>query len=601
MAAEYVSLRNIKFLLHDVHGVSDLAQFPYYSEYDDESIDMIVDTIKELADTYFFPYLEECDRHGVTYENGTVKVHPQVLQVMKNLGENGWIGAAYSADVGGMQLPHMVAILLEYMFAAANNNLNGYPGLTAGAAGLVISFASDELKKTYVEKMLSGRWQGTMALTEPHAGSSLSDITTTASPNDDGSYQIKGTKTFISSGDYEGIENVVHLTLAKIEGAPAGVKGISLFVVPKKRPTANGKLEPNGVVTAGIFHKLGQKGYVTTQLSMGDDDDCRGWLVGKPHYGLAYMFQMMNASRISVGCNAAGIVSAAYHASLEYARDRIQGRRLNNKDLTVPQTEIINHPDIRRMLFMQKSISEGALSLVLQCTRYEDLHHVTDGEEKENNWLLLELLTPLVKTFPADVGMQAVSNGLQVLGGSGFCDDYPLEQYYRDIRIMSIYEGTTGIQSLDLLGRKMQIKEGKAFKLFLGEVQKTIGEAMAIADLQKHAEQLKSAVEKLVGVAKHLGKIAATGDIELSLADATLYQQMFSLVAVAWQWLKQGIAAHGALKHQSKAEDDLKFYQSKIQTLRYYYVYELPEIDRLAQTMTSGERLTVQGDMDLLV
>lgn len=601
MAAEYVSLRNIKFLLHDVHGVSDLAQFPYYSEYDDESIDMIVDTIKELADTYFFPYLEECDRHGVTYENGTVKAHPQVLQVMKNLGENGWIGAAYSADVGGMQLPHMVAILLEYMFAAANNNLNGYPGLTAGAAGLVISFASDELKKTYVEKMLSGRWQGTMALTEPHAGSSLSDITTTASPNDDGSYQIKGTKTFISSGDYEGIENVVHLTLAKIEGAPAGVKGISLFVVPKKRPTANGKLEPNGVVTAGIFHKLGQKGYVTTQLSMGDDDDCRGWLVGKPHYGLAYMFQMMNASRISVGCNAAGIVSAAYHASLEYARDRIQGRRLNNKDLTVPQTEIINHPDIRRMLFMQKSISEGALSLVLQCTRYEDLHHVTDGEEKENNWLLLELLTPLVKTFPADVGMQAVSNGLQVLGGSGFCDDYPLEQYYRDIRIMSIYEGTTGIQSLDLLGRKMQIKEGKAFKLFLGEVQKTIGEAMAIADLQKHAEQLKSAVEKLVGVAKHLGKIAATGDIELSLADATLYQQMFSLVAVAWQWLKQGIAAHGALKHQSKAEDDLKFYQSKIQTLHYYYVYELPEIDRLAQTMTSGERLTVQGDMDLLV
>ncbi len=601
MALQYVDMSNIKFLLHEVHKVGDLARYPEYSEYDDDSISMIVETLKELADTYLFPYLEECDRTGVKYENGKVTVHPQVVKVMKMMGENGWIGAPYPVEAGGMQLPHMVAILNEFIFAAANNNLNGYPSLTMGAAGLIISFANDALKETYLEKMLTGKWQGTMALTEPQAGSSLSDITTTAIPTEDGHYKIKGTKTFISAGDYEGIENIVHLTLAKIEGAPTGAKGISLFVIPQKRPAAGGKLEPNGVATAGVFHKLGQRGYVTVQLALGDDDNCHGWLVGKPHHGLAYMFQMMNASRISVGTHAAAITSAAYHASLEFARERVQGRRWNERDLTLPQTEIINHPDIRRMLFMQKAVAEGGLSLVLQCTRYEDLHHVSEGEEKEKYDLLLELLTPLVKTFPADAGLQAVSNGLQVLGGSGFCEDYPLEQYYRDIRIMSIYEGTTGIQSLDLLGRKVQLQQGKAFKLFLAETQQTIAAAAEIPALQKYAGQLKSEVENLVGVTKHLGKIAATGDIELFLADATPYQQMFSLIAIAWQWLKQGIVASSVLQAGEKSGDDLIFYESKIHTMKYFFVYQLPETRALTTSITSGEKLTVLGDKDLLI
>lgn len=600
MASEYVNMQDIKFQLHDVHQVGELAKYPKYAEYDDASIEMIVDTLKELADTYFFPYFEACDRTGVHYENGKVTVPQQVLKVMQMMGENGWIGAAYPAEFGGMQLPHMVSILIEYIFAAANNNLNGYPSLTAGAAGLIISFGNDDLKKTYLEKMLSGKWQGTMALTEPQAGSSLSDITTTAVPTDQGYYKIKGTKTFISSGDYEGIENVVHLALARIEGAPAGAKGISLFVVPKKRPDENGKLVPNDVVTASVFHKLGQRGYVTVQLAIGDDDNCHGWLVGKPHHGLAYMFQMMNASRISVGTNAAAVTVAAYHASLEYARERTQGRRWNERDLTLPQTEIVNHPDIRRMLFKQKAIAEGGLSLVLQCTRYEDLYRVSEEEEKQKYHLLLELLTPLVKTFPADAGLEAVSNGLQVLGGSGFCEDYPLEQYYRDIRIMSIYEGTTGIQSLDLLGRKVQLEQGKAFKLFLGETQETIAAAADLQPLQKYAAELKSAAESLVAVTKHLGKIAATGDIELFLADATPYQQMFSLVAIAWQWLKQGIVANAAIQAGNKSDEELTFYEGKIHTMRFFFVYELPMIKALAATITSEENLTVLREKDLL-
>lgn len=592
MASEYVDMRNLKFLVNEVHRAAELTEFPYFADHESETLDMMLDAAKQLADDYMFPFLEECDRFGVLFEDGKVTVHPQVAKVMKAMGENGWIGSTFSYEDGGMQLPHMIAFVAEYIFEAANNNLTGYPGLTGGAARLIVSFGSDELKETYVPNMMAGKWQGTMALTEPQAGSSLSDITTSATPQKDGSYKIQGTKIFISSGDYESTENVVHLMLARIDGAPKGTKGISLFVVPKHR-LENDQLVANDVITAGIFHKMGQNGYVTTHLSMGDSDNCYGYLVGEAHRGLSYMFQMMNGARIAVGIGASSIASAAYHASLQYANERPQGRRWKDRSLEQPQTLIINHPDIRRMLLTQRAISEGAISLAVQCARYSDLMHVSDGDEKKKYDMLLEILTPVCKTYPSEEGIRSVSNGIQILGGYGYCKDFPLEQYYRDIRIMALYEGTTGIQSLDLLGRKVVMENGAAFRLLMGEIQETLQAAGVVKSLEKYCQSLGKELKRLADVTKHLAAIAQKGDVELFLSDATVYMELFGLVSVAWQWLKQGLISEQALSNVALSEGEQQFYQGKIHVMKFFFVYELPRSAGLAETLLSAESLTV--------
>jgi butyryl-CoA dehydrogenase len=374
--------------------------------------------------------------------------------------------------------------------------------------------------ETYVPQMFSGEWQGTMALTEPQAGSSLADITTTAEPTDQGYYKVKGQKIFISAGDHDGVDNVIHLLLAKIKGAPAGVKGISLLTVPQKR-LENGQLVSNDVNTAGIYHKLGYRGAPITQLSMGENGDCRGFLVGEPHKGLIYMFQMMNEARIDVGLGAAAIASAAYYASLEYAQQRPQGRRLTSKDPTQPQIPIIQHADIKRMLLFQRAVVEGSMSLIMQCALYADLGRVLTGEEKEKYELLLDLLTPVAKSYPSEMGIPSVSAGLQILGGYGYCDEFPLEQFYRDARIHPIHEGTTGIQGITLLGRNVTMKNGAALKLFLAEVQGTIKKAEEIGELKPYAQELKSALDRLTKVTLHLIGLAQSKGPEVFLADST--------------------------------------------------------------------------------
>ena len=322
---------------------------------------------------------------------------------------------------------------------------------------------------------------------------------------------MKGQKIFISGGDHNGADNIVNMAIGRIKGAPAGVKGISLFLVPKKRIAADGSLEPNDVNCAGIYHKLGYRGAPITQLAFGENDDCRGWLVGEAHKGLSLMFQMMNGARIDVGLGAACISSAAFYASLEYARERPQGRRLTSKDPLSAQVPIIEHPDIRRMLLFQKAIVEGSLSLLMQCSRYHDLEKVTQGQEHEDNNLLLELLTPVAKSYPSEMGILSCSQGLQILGGYGYCDEFPLEQYYRDVRIHPIHEGTTGIQAMDLLGRKMMMKNGRAGMLYLAEVRKAIQAAENDPDLKPYARALEKALGLLQKVTGHLFSIAARG------------------------------------------------------------------------------------------
>ena len=423
----------------------------------------------------------------------------------------------------------------------------------------------------------------------------LSDITTSATPNEDGSYDIEGQKIFISGGDHEYCENFVHLTLVRIDGAPAGTKGISLMVIPKKRMDDQGNLIDNDVVTAADFQKLGQRGYATTHLVFGENKNCKGWLVGAPNMGLKYMFQMMNGARIDVGLTAASTASGAYYASLQYAKERPQGRKLTNtgkKDPNQEQTLIINHPDVRRMLMLQKAIVEGSISLLLECSKYSDVAETTSGDTSKNAHLLLELLTPIAKTYPSEKGIDSISNGLQVLGGYGFTMDFPLQQYYRDIRIMTLYEGTTGIQSLDLLGRKITMAEGKALMLLTKEIGDTLSASKTYDELRPYADQLEAKMKDVEEVLTHLMPLAMKGEFESYLADATIFMEMMSTVVIAYQWLK---LATKAKEYQVTGNSTYpsEFYEGKIHTMKFFFKYELPRVISCKETLMNSEMLTL--------
>ncbi|MGB4960620.1 MAG: acyl-CoA dehydrogenase family protein, partial [Saprospiraceae bacterium] len=467
----------LKFLLFDVHNINELKEYARFAEYDEDTINILLDSAKSWADQDYYPYYREMDEKPAYYKDGKVHSHPILKKIFSHAGENGWLGTYFDHEDGGMQMPHILANATNHIFESANNHIPGYIGLTNGAAHLIATFGTQELKKTFIPPMLAGKWGGTMALTEPQSGSSLSDIVTSASPTEQEHYLVKGQKIFISGGDHEAVDNFVHLTLVRIDGAPSGTKGISLMVVPKYRLDSDGNMVDNHVHAVADFQKMGQRGYSTVHLVYGEQNECHGYLVGKPHKGLKYMFQMMNGARIDVGMTAASTATAAYYTSLQYAKERPQGKRLMNSDKTDTsegQTLIINHPDVRRMLLLQKAIVEGALSLLIECSKHSDIAHSDEGEKKENHHLLLELLTPVAKTYPSELGRIAINNGLQVLGGYGYCMDFPLQQYLRDIRIMAIYEGTTGIQSLDLLSRKIPMHNGKALQLLTEMMNVTI-------------------------------------------------------------------------------------------------------------------------------
>ncbi len=593
--ATYMDMDTLKFLLYEVFEADKLTELERFADYDKASMDLMLDAVKTSSDKVFFPAFKEMDEQAAHYKDGKVIVHPVVGEMMKLAGENGWIGATFSYDDGGMQLPHIIFNAASHIIECANNSITGYMGLTGGAANLIVSFASQELKDKIVPHMIAGKWAGTMCLTEPQAGSSLSDITTSATRNEDGTFNIKGQKIFISGGDHEYCENFVHLVIARIEGAPPGTKGISLFVVPKMREDASGKLESNDVITAGDFQKMGQRGYCTTHLSFGEKEDCKAWLVGDENMGLRYMFKMMNSARIDVGLTAASTATAAYYASLQYAKERPQGRRIlkgGAKNVSDQQTFIINHPDVRRMLMLQKSVVEGSLSLLLEATRYADLSEAGDESKREYYHDLLELLTPIAKTYPSEMGRISISNGLQILGGYGFCTDFPLEQYYRDIRIMALYEGTTGIQSMDLLGRKLMMKNGAAMQHLMKEVGFTIKEAMENEDLKPYAEQLSAKMQEAQEVIMHLLQFAMKGEHERFISDATMFMEYLSTMVIAWQWLKMANAAKMALLTGNQ-EYDTDFYQSKIHTMRFYFKYELPKTLGLKETLIHPETLTL--------
>lgn len=604
MANTYIDIDTLKYVLYDIHKLEDLLTREHFQDHDIESLNLFLDSIKELSDRELYPYFREMDATPAYHKDGTVIVHEQVKVMMEKAGEMGIISASFDYDAGGLQMPFSMLQAAVYIMDAANNHLPGYPGLTSGAAELIIEFGNAALNESYVPNMLSGKWGGTMCLTEPQAGSSLSDIVTKATPTDEGYYKISGQKIFISGGDNQYAENIVHLVLARIEGAPKGTKGISLFVVPKNRIQEDGTLTYNDVMTVADFQKMGQRGYCTTHLGFGDSDDCRGWLVGEEHKGLAQMFLMMNGARIAVGRGAAAIAMAAYRASLQYANERPQGRKLTStgkKNPSESQSLIIEHPDVRRMLLLQKAIVEGSLSLVLLASKYQDIiKTATSTEEKEKYNLLLEMIIPIVKTYPSEAGTIAVNNGLQVLGGYGFCTDFVLQQYYRDIRISALYEGTTGIQSQDLLGRKVPMQNGKGLELLVAEMMQTMNAASKEEDLKAYAAVLGSKLELSQKVLTHLMPFALKGNYERYLADANLFMEFLSIVVLGWLWLEMGVDAKNALKNEDKKYSD-SFYESKIHTMKFFFKYEIPKTNSLAESLMNNEEITIKNDKEYIL
>ncbi len=595
MAGKFISLRNLKFLLYEVFDAESLTAHPYFCQHNRKSFDLVLDAAMSLAGRMLHPLFEEMDRKPPTFIDGRVKVHPKVAGIIKEFGRGGWIGATFPESSEGQQLPFLVVHACSLIFSAANYSASVYPGLTTGAARLIHSFGDDRLKQIYLRQMLSGRWQGTMALTEPQAGSSLADIATAAHGTDRGYFLIRGQKVFISAGDHDGAENIVHLMLARIEGAPAGVKGISLFVVPKKRLDESGRLVANDVTVSQIFHKLGYRGAPITELSLGDKGDCRGWLVGPANQGLACMFQMMNEERVGVGLGAAAIASASYHAALDYCRNRLQGRKIMDRNPAAVQVPIIEHADVKRMLLFQKAVVEGSMGLLLQCCRYQDRCEAVSEIEAARYKLLLDLLTPVAKSYPSEMGMLSVSAGLQCLGGYGYCEDFPVEQHFRDMRIHAIHEGTTGIQAMDLLGRKVVMQQGRAYALFGEEVRTAIEKAETAGqpEIRAMAARLDAALTRLDAVSAYLVALAGKKGAEVFLADATLYLELFGIVAIAWQWLLQAVAAARGLAGAA-GQAQQAFYQGKLFAARYFFAYELPKIEGLSRRLMDNDPLTVE-------
>jgi len=604
MADKYVDIDTLKYMLYDVHKLEDLLERERFVDHDKESLDMFLESTKDFADRELFPFIKEMDEKPAYHKDGKVYVHSQVETMMKKGGELGFISASFDYDIGGMQIPLMAHTAATYILDAANNHLPGYAGLTQGAAELIIHFASKDLLETFVPNMLSGKWGGTMCLTEPQAGSSLSDIVTKAKPTQNGYYNITGQKIFISGGDNQFAENIVHLVLARVEGAAKGTKGISLFIVPKNRNKSDGTLESNDVTTVADFQKMGQKGYCTTHLGFGDKDDCKGWLVGEENQGLNYMFLMMNAARIAVGRGSSAIASAAYYASLQYANERPQGRKLasdGKKNVEQSQSLIIEHPDVRRMLLLQKAVVEGSMSLVLLAAKYYDLESTAKSKEEKIKYnTLLEMIIPVVKTYPSEAGAYSVNNGLQVLGGYGFCSDFILQQYYRDIRISSIYEGTTGIQSQDLLGRKITMNNGEGLKLLLNEILTTVAKANNHPELKPYADSISEKIKLSEKVLTSLMPHALKGDFEKYLADASVFMEFFSLIIVAWNWLEIATDSQEALVNGDKKYSEI-FYNSKIETMKYFFDYELPKTVSHSEILMNPSSVTIKKDEEILI
>ena len=456
-----INRRDLDFLMYETLGLDAILASERYQDYDREAITAILDLAQSVAEDQFQPFAGHLDENEPKYVDGKVEIIPEVKQALAAYRDAGLFLTGYDQDLGGMQLPWVVHQALNGMFVTANTGVSSYAFLTQGAANMLHACGSEALKAKYLPKMVEGEWFGTMCLSEPQAGSSLSDIRTKAEKQDDGSYRISGTKMWISGGDHEMTDNIIHMVLAKVPGGPAGVKGISLFLVPKHRVNDDGSIgESNNIALAGLNHKMGHRGTTNCLLNFGESGDTIGYLVGEENQGLANMFHMMNEARIGVGAAATVIGLGGYLYSLDYARNRPQGRHLTNKDPNTPMVMISEHADVKRMLLTQKAYVEGAQALILYSAKLLDEQKLaTTDAERTRAALLLDLLTPICKSWPSEFCLEANKLAIQILGGYGYTREYPVERYYRDNRLNHIHEGTHAIHGLDIL-------ESESFNFF---------------------------------------------------------------------------------------------------------------------------------------
>ena len=563
MKSTILSRRDLEFLLYEWLRVEELTSLPRFAEHSRETFDGVLELCEQLAERYFAPHNKLSDANEPTFDGTTVTVIPEVKVALEAFAKADLVGMSFDAELGGAQLPTAVAQAGFAWISAANISTSGYLMLTIANANLLAEFGTPEQIDRFVKPMLAGRFTGTMALSETQAGSSLADITTRAEPQDDGTYRVYGTKMWISGAEHEMSENIVNLVLAKIPGGPTGTKGISLLIVPKYIVDADGTVGArNAVAISGLNHKMGQRGITNTVLNF---DGAVGYLVGEPHRGLAYMFHMMNEARLGVGMGAVALGYTGYLKSLDYARERPQGRLV--KDPATPQVPIIAHADVKRMLLAQKSYVEGALGLALYCAKLTDL-----GERE-----LLDILTPIAKSWPSQWCLEANSLAIQVLGGYGYTREYDVEQHYRDNRLNPIHEGTHGIQSLDLLGRKVTQNGGAAMTALAGRITDTVTRA---GD-DPLAAQLSAAWQRLVEVT---ATMFAGDEPAVTMANSAVYLEAFGHIVIAWVWLEQHLAAFAK---------DGDFYEGKRQAARFFYRYELPKVYPQLDLLASLDRTTL--------
>ena len=591
MKSDLLSRRDLDFLLFEWLGIDELTKRERFADHSAETFSDVLDLCEELATRYFAPHNKKSDANEPTFDGSTVTVIPEVKEALDAFAAADLIGMSMDERFGGSQLPATVAQAGFAYFAAANVSTSGYVMLTTANANLLTKFGTDEQIETFVKPMLAGRFSGTMALSETQAGSSLADIVTRAEPAEDGTFRLFGSKMWISGAEHEMTDNIVNLVLAKIPGGPAGTKGISLFIVPKFLVDDDGSLgERNDVALAGLNHKMGQRGITNTVLNFGDgthrpggQPGAVGYLIGEPHRGITYMFHMMNEARLGVGMGAVALGYTGYLKSLEYARSRPQGRPATARDPSTPQVPIISHPDVKRMLLAQKAYVEGALALELYCGRLVDWQHSAESaEEVQRSIDLLDILTPIGKSWPSQWCLEANNLAIQVHGGYGYTREYDVEQHYRDNRLNPIHEGTHGIQSLDLLGRKVVQRGGASLAELGNVVSTTVAQALAAGgELTEPAAALDTAWKRLVAVTAGM---FASGDIDGALANSVVYLEAFGHIVIAWIWLEQLCAAHG------KSGD---FYDGKRQAARYFFRYELPKTSAQLDLLESLDHTTL--------
>ncbi|MBN8493437.1 MAG: acyl-CoA dehydrogenase [Burkholderiales bacterium] len=591
--------QTLDFLLNEWLEVAALTRRPRFAEHSGETFASVLDTCERIARDKFAPFNRLADTEEPHFDGERVHLPEATRDAVLAYAESGMLAAAQDYEVGGMQLPCVVEMAANAFFHKASIAMTGYALLTSGNANLLMAHGTPRQREVFAKNEFAGRWFGTMCLSEPQAGSSLSDVATKAVP--DGAdfeadplgprYRLRGNKMWISAGEHELTENIVHLVLAKIaddEGRTVpGTKGISLFIVPKQLVDADGQLtgERNDVALAGLNHKLGYRGTTNTLLNFGEGRfqprgaaGAIGYRVGAPGEGLRCMFHMMNEARIGVGLGAVMLGMAGYEASLDYARNRPQGRPIGvgGKDATQPQVPIIEHADVRRMLLAQKSYAEGGLALALYCARLVDELHTGDERSARDANLLLEVLTPIAKSWPSEWCLEANSLAIQVHGGYGYTRDFPVEQYWRDNRLNMIHEGTHGIQALDLLGRKVLMHDGAAFKLLAARMRQTAERAEAEDTLRAPARQLRMALQALESATRAAWMDATP---EQALANATPYLQAFGHVVLAWLWLDVGLVCEARLSGAPADAAVLAPLQGRLAAMRYFFAYELPKVD----------------------